>query len=87
MVGSKNIWEISEGIFFMCREKAFGNASVSISVVTISNGSNVVGDMEEEESGEVAVEEDSTIIMGPASGEEARWTKMSTIGGDVATMA
>lgn len=67
----------------MCCEKAFGNASVGIGVVTAANGSDVVGDMAVEESRVVAVEEESTIIMGPTRGEEARWTEMSTASGDV----
>lgn len=46
MVGSKSIWEISEGTFYMCHEKAFGNVSMGIGIVAISMGSNVVGYME-----------------------------------------
>lgn len=60
---------------------------MGIGVVTTASGSDVVGDMAVEESGKVAAEEDSIIIMGPVGGEEARWTKMSTAGGDVVTMA
>lgn len=56
-------------------------------IVFVASERDVVGDMEEEESGEVVVEEDSIIMTSPIGKEEARWTKMSTVGGEVATMA
>lgn len=44
-------------------------------------------DMEVEESGEVVVEEESIITTCLVGEREARWAEMSTIGGEVATMA
>lgn len=61
--------------------------SAGIDIVTATNGRDVVGDMEAEESREIATKEDSTIIMGPTGREESRWTEMSIAGGDVAIMA
>lgn len=43
--------------------------------------------MEAEESGEVVAQEELIITTGPIGKEEARWTEMSTTGGEVATMA
>lgn len=58
-----------------------------IGVITIANGSDVVGDMAVEEGRVVMVEEESITITCSAGGEEARWTEMSTAGEDVATTA
>lgn len=85
-MGSIKIWEISKGIFCICHEKACSKASASIHVVTVANGSDVVGDIVAEERGVVTVEEDSITIIGPAEGEGVRWTEISTTGGDVVTM-
>lgn len=87
MVGFINTWEISEGTLCICRENAFGSVSVGIGIIVVASKSDVVGDMEEEESGEVVGEEESTTPTGLVGEEEARWVKMSTIGGDVAIMA
>lgn len=71
----------------MCHEKASGNVSVGIGIVIVASGSDVVGDLEVEESREVVAEEESTNIMGLVGREEARWTEMSSTGGEVAIMA
>lgn len=42
--------------------------------------------MEVEESGEVVAEEESMVTTYTVGGEEARWTKISTVGGEVATI-
>lgn len=87
MVGFINTQEISEGILCICSENASGSVNIGIGIVFVSSGSNVVGDMEVKEIGEVVVEEESNTMTGPVGEEEARWTKISTMGWEVANIA
>lgn len=71
----------------MCHENAFGSEIVGMGIVVVASERDVVEDMEAEESGEVVEEEESIITTCTIGGEEARWTKMSTMGGEVATIS
>lgn len=87
MAGFINASEISEGTLCICLENASGSESISIGIVVVANEKHMVGDMEAEESREVVAEEESTITMGPVGEGAARWTEMSTLSGEVVTMA
>lgn len=76
-----------EGAFFIFQGKASRSKSVGIGIVVVSNESDMVGDMEAEESGEVAAEEESTTTTSPLGEEEEICTEMYTAGGEVATTA
>lgn len=86
-MGSIRIWESSKGIFCICLEKASDKVDVGIGAITTAKRSDVVGDIAAEEGGVVMAKEESITITNSAEGEGARWTEMSTAGGDVAIMA
>lgn len=54
-------------------------------IIIVTNERDVVRDMEVEESGEVLAEEELIIMTYHIGGEEARWTEMSIVGGEVET--
>lgn len=70
-------------MFCICQENTFGSASVSIGIVVVVSAREVIRDMEVEETGEVVAEEESMVTICMVGGEEARWTKIFTAGGEV----
>lgn len=67
-----NTLDNSIKIFNMWDVKAFGSNRVGIEIFVVLNGRYVDGDMEEEESGEVLVEEESITMTCAVGGVEAR---------------
>lgn len=61
--------------------------AVGLGNVIVARGSEVIGDMVAEEGGVVMLEEESMTTTDLARGKGARWTEMSTAGGDAATIA
>lgn len=87
MVGFISTLDSFTRMFCIWWEKSSRSERVGIGIVVVANERDVIRDMEAEESGEVVAKEESITITCAIDKVEARWTKISIICGEVATIA